>query len=85
MFFNPFGHIPGKERSMESSRRKLYLSPKLKKLTREQAALILLGQAWDGDQNAKELLECGADVLFPPPCDKGLSSCSNSVTTGPKE
>lgn len=50
---------------MTSRCNKRYSPPKLRKLNREQAALILLGQAWDGDEKAKELLECAADVLFP--------------------
>jgi hypothetical protein len=44
-----------------------YILPRVNTLTREQAALFLLGKAWDGDQNAKRLLELGKDVLFPPP------------------
>jgi hypothetical protein len=48
-------------------RKKPYSPPEVRKLTREQAALILLGQAWDGNENAKELLWCCADALFPAP------------------
>ncbi len=40
---------------------KTYSSPTLKSLTPEQAKLLLLGQASQGDQGAKDLL----DVLFP--------------------
>jgi hypothetical protein len=43
-----------------------YTKPAFNVLTRLQAALLLLGRAWDGDKNAKELLEKCADVLFPP-------------------
>lgn len=50
---------------MTSSRKKRYSPLELRELNREQAALILLGQAWDGDEKAQELLECAADVLFP--------------------
>jgi hypothetical protein len=49
--------------------KKPYILPTVHTLTREQAALFLLGQAWDGDQNAKALLELGADALFPPPVE----------------
>ena len=45
--------------------KKPYSPPKLRKRNREEVALILLGHAWDGDENAQELLEQGADVLFP--------------------
>jgi len=40
---------------------KTYSSPKLNKVTSEQAKLLLLGHATQGDQGAKDLL----DVLFP--------------------
>jgi len=40
---------------------KTYSSPKVNKVTPEQAKLLLLGQATQGDQGAKDLL----DVLFP--------------------
>ncbi len=40
---------------------KTYSSPKRNKVTPEQAKLLLLGQATQGDQGAKDLL----DVLFP--------------------
>jgi hypothetical protein len=40
---------------------KTYSSPTLKNLTPEQAKLLLLGHASQGDQGAKDLL----DVLFP--------------------
>ena len=45
------------------NRRKTYSPPKLKKLTPEQANLILIGQASYGDQGARDLLE----VLYPMP------------------
>ncbi len=44
-----------------------YSPPELKKINREQAALVLLGHAWDGFENAKQLLEYSADILFPSP------------------
>lgn len=50
--------------------REPYCPPELRKINREQAALILLGRAWDGDANAKKLLEDCADVLFPAPAAK---------------
>ncbi len=40
---------------------KAYSSPRLNKLTPEQAKLLLIGQATQGDPGAKDLL----DVLFP--------------------
>jgi hypothetical protein len=49
------------------SPRKPYIKPIVNVLTRLQAALLLLGRAWDGDKNAQELLEKGADILFPSP------------------
>jgi hypothetical protein len=45
--------------------RKPYVKPQCNKITREQAALLLLGQAWDGDEEAKELLELTAPIIFP--------------------
>jgi hypothetical protein len=45
--------------------RKLYVNPICNKITHEQAALFLLGQAWAGNENAKELLELTADIIFP--------------------
>jgi hypothetical protein len=45
--------------------KKAYSTPTLRTITREQTALILLGHAWDGDKNAKELLNLSADALFP--------------------
>jgi hypothetical protein len=50
--------------------KKPYSPPELREITREQAALMLLGRAWDGDENAKEVLEYCADTLFPPPPPK---------------
>lgn len=41
--------------------RKSYAPPQLQKLTVEQASLRLVPYAWDGDQNARELL----GLLFP--------------------
>ncbi len=42
---------------------KTYSSPRLNELTPEQAKLLLLGQATQGDQGAKDLL----DVIFQDP------------------
>jgi hypothetical protein len=42
---------------------KPYSSPRLNELTPEQAKLLLLGQASQGDQGAKDLL----DAIFPDP------------------
>jgi hypothetical protein len=53
---------------MES--KKPYSPPELREITREQAALFLLGHAWEGDENAKEVLAYCADILFPPPTKK---------------
>jgi hypothetical protein len=39
------------------SDKKPYLRPEMKKLDSEQAVLILVGLAWAGDTNARELLE----------------------------
>lgn len=49
---------------------KTYSSPKLTKLTPEQAKLLLLGQAGQGGQGAKDLLE----VLFSDPNPQGRVS-----------
>lgn len=65
---------------MTSSRKKRYSPPKLRKLNREHATLILLGQAWDGDEKAQELLECAADVLFPTSGQQRPPSRSDFVT-----
>jgi hypothetical protein len=44
------------------SRRKRYAEPTLRKLTREQATLSLVGHAYIGHQGARQILE----ILFPP-------------------
>jgi len=49
---------------------KAYSSPRLNKLTPEQAKLLLIGQATQGDPGAKDLL----DVLFPDPNEYGKAS-----------
>ncbi len=49
---------------------KPYSSPRLNKLTPEEAKLLLLGQATQGDQGAKDLL----DVLFPDPHSQEMFS-----------
>jgi hypothetical protein len=41
--------------------KKPYSTPELRRLNREQSALFLLGHDWDGDSNAKELLQ----LVFP--------------------
>lgn len=58
--------------SLAAFRRKQpYLPPQVRKLNRDQAALFLLGHAWNGDENAKEVLEKTVDLLFPDPTTKG--------------
>jgi hypothetical protein len=49
---------------------KAYSSPRLNKLTPEQAKLLLIRQATQGDQGAKDLL----DVFFPDPNDNEKAS-----------
>ena len=49
---------------------KAYSPPRLNKLTPEQAKLLLIGQAIQGNQGAKDLL----DVLFPDPNEHGKVS-----------
>jgi hypothetical protein len=49
------------------SRERPYSPPTFREINREHAALVLLGQAWDGDENAKHLLEYSGDILFPTP------------------
>ena len=44
-----------------------YSPPCLSRLSCDQAALFLLGHAWNGDEKAKEVLEQTADWLFPFP------------------
>ena len=46
--------------------KKEYSRPEALAPNREQVALLLLGLAWEGDRNAKKLLDLGADALFPP-------------------
>lgn len=43
--------------------KKAYCAPQARKLEPEQANLILVGRAWDGDEGAREMLE----ILFPAP------------------
>ena len=57
---------------------KTYSSPTLKSLTPEQAKLLLLGQASQGDQGAKDLL----DVLFPDPNTQVMFSPSEGKRPG---
>ena len=45
------------------SPRKKYASPQFRKLNPEQGALFLVGHAWVGNPQARELLE----LLFPEP------------------
>jgi hypothetical protein len=47
--------------------KKPYYRPEARKLAHEQAALLLLGHAWEGNKNAKMLLELAAEFLFPAP------------------
>ncbi len=41
----------------EKIAKKLYAVPRLKKLNFEQASLFLVGHAWNGDPEARDLLE----------------------------
>jgi hypothetical protein len=54
------------------TRKKTYTSPRLNKLTPEQAKLILIGHASCGNQGAKDLLA----VLYP--SLEGHNACANS-------
>jgi hypothetical protein len=54
----------------QSPSKKPYISPTFNVLNREQAVLFLLGHAWDGNKNAKTLLELSSGTLFPPPIEK---------------
>ena len=47
----------------EESPEKPYSTPRLNKLNFEQASLFLTGHAWNGDADARQLLE----LLFPMP------------------
>lgn len=47
----------------DSAARKKYSPPQVRKLTSEQAKLVLIGRAMAGDQGAKELM----GLLFPGP------------------
>ena len=47
-------------------RKKGYLSPQVRSRTFEQAALVLVGHAWNGDQQARDLLE----LMFREPGEK---------------
>jgi len=55
------------EKLVAVRRKQSYVTPTVCTMCREQAAIILLGRSWDGDQNAKEFLEEIADFLFPAP------------------
>jgi hypothetical protein len=52
------------------TQKKEYQSPTIRKLTLEQAKLVLIGHATMGDQGAKELM----DLVFPGPSDLGTRS-----------
>jgi hypothetical protein len=54
----------------KSPSKKPYISPTFSALNCEQAVLFLLGHAWEGNQNAKTLLELSAGTLFPPPIEE---------------
>jgi|SRR5579863_9222871 len=61
------------------TRKKTYTSPRLNKLTPEQASLVLIGHASCGDQGANDLL-----ALLCPPSERGShSGCSNSEDENP--
>jgi hypothetical protein len=57
--------------------RDVYLKPQIRRRTFEQVALLLTGQAWIGNQEARELLE----LLFPDPRvrleDAGPGDCTS--------
>jgi hypothetical protein len=66
----PEGPIPSSAASSKRAaiypggrRRKPYLPPEFKHLTAEQGALVLVGRAWAGDEQARDLLGC----IFPEP------------------
>jgi hypothetical protein len=62
--------------------RDVYLKPQIRSRTFEQGALFLTGQAWIGNQEAKELLE----LLFPEPRvgfeNAGPGDCTSSPGKG---
>lgn len=45
------------------SRKKRYRRPQVIKMSSEQGKLVLVGRAWNGDQNARDLLK----LVFPNP------------------
>jgi len=63
----PSGRASLKEAALrmrqEESPEKPYSTPRLNKLNFEQASLFLTGHAWNGDADARQLLE----LLFPMP------------------
>jgi hypothetical protein len=61
--------------------KKTHTSPRLNKLTPEQANLILIGHASYGNLGAKELLA----VLYPPPERRSHSVCANSGDEDPAQ
>jgi hypothetical protein len=65
--------------------KKQYCEPQVRPITREQVSLVLLGNAWNGDDTAKKVLEHCANILFPSPAKeevffKPQPYCSDSVT-----
>jgi hypothetical protein len=55
-----------------------YAPPLLRKLNPEQATLLLVGHAWNGDQNARDLLE----LCFPEPGEekRGLARGCTTIS-----
>jgi hypothetical protein len=49
-------HCHAKPNQASPTRKQPYVRPAMYKLNLEQGALILLGRAWDGDNEAKEFL-----------------------------
>jgi hypothetical protein len=51
-------------------RKKIYVAPAMRKVDPEMAKLILVAKAWDGDQEARRLLELifaeGGEKILPP-------------------
>jgi len=54
--------------AVKNGARRTYSPPQVRRLNAEQGALLLLGHAWQGDQEARELLE----LLFPEPAEQLL-------------
>jgi hypothetical protein len=64
--------------SSDTSKRKSYEQPILRKLTSEQAVVFLVGHAYIGNQGAKELME----MLFPLPTDSRIARTETGEMAG---